>query len=229
MKKSLVAFVLCAALGLTFLPVSNAHAQDPFGVTAIIKEAVKKVIKALDLKLQRLQNELLVLQNAQKALENAMAKLKLSEISEWGEKQKDLYLTYYNDLKTVRNTIALYKRVKEVATFQVNILNEYKRAFALLSQDKNFSTNELTYMQKVYTGILDESVKNLEQLRIVTNSFSTQMSDAKRLELIDAAADKMEGNYSDLRAFSNRNMSLSIQRARTTGEAQTLKAYYGIQ
>jgi hypothetical protein len=134
-----------------------------------------------------------------------------------------------NIIKTVRNTIALYKRVKEVATYQLNILAEYKRAWSLISQDKHFSPNELTYMHNVYTGIMDESVKNLEQLRLVSSSFQTQMSDAKRLELIDAAADKMEVNFSDLREFTDRNMVLSIQRSRTADETATMKAYYGIE
>ena len=42
-------------------------------------------------------------------------------------------------------------------------------------------------MQQVYTGILDESVKNIDQLQLVINAFVTQMSDAKRLEIINTA------------------------------------------
>lgn len=228
MKKSIVIALLFAILGLTTIPANTAYAQDPFGIIQIVKAGVQKVIKAMDLRLQRLQNNMMVLQNAQKALENSMAKLKLNEINEWGQKQKDLYGTYYNDLKTVRNTIALYKRVKEVASYQLQILAEYKRAWSLLSQDRHFNSAETQYMQQVYTGIIDESIKNLEQLRLVSSSFQTQMSDAKRLELIDAAANRMETNFSDLRAFSNRNMALSIQRSRSVDETATIKAYYGI-
>jgi hypothetical protein len=229
MKRSFLISILFASMLLVTVPANNVHAQDPFGLAQIIKAGVKKVIQAMDLRLQRLQNRLMVLQNAQKALENSMAKLKLTEISEWGQKQKDLYGKYYDELKTVRNSIALYKRVKDVATYQVNILAEYKRAWSLISRDKHFNANELAYMQSVYTGIIDESVKNLEQLRVVSSSFQTQMSDGKRLELIDAAADKMEVNFSDLREFTDRNMVLSIQRSRTVDETETMKAYYGIQ
>lgn len=229
MKKKIIIAAFIAVFGLSFIPANTAFAQDPTGITSIITAAIKKVIQAMDLRLQRLTNKLVVLQTAQKALENSMAKLKLNEISEWGEKQRSLYETYYNDLKTVRNTIAVYKRVKEVAGYQVNILNEYKRAFSLLSKDKHFSSNEISYMQKVYTSILNESVKNLEQLTLVASSFKTQMTDAQRLELIDKAADNMEVNYSDLRQFSNQNMALSIQRSRSADEILTMKAYYGIK
>jgi hypothetical protein len=54
-------------------------------------------------------------------------------------------------------------------------------------------------MARVYTGILDESVKNIDQIFLVVNSFTTQMSDAKRLDIINAACDQVESNYNDLR------------------------------
>jgi hypothetical protein len=97
MKKSIVIALLVSVIGLTTIPANTAHAQDPFGIIQIIKAGVTKVIKAMDLRLQRLQNNMLVLQNAQKALENSMAKLKLTEINEWGQKQKDLYGQYYKN------------------------------------------------------------------------------------------------------------------------------------
>ncbi len=59
-------------------------------ITVIITTVVKKVIRAMDLAIQRLQNETVKLQGIQKAIENAMAKLKLEEIAEWGKKQKEL-------------------------------------------------------------------------------------------------------------------------------------------
>ena len=52
---------------LSIVWVSNkAVAQDP--ITLIIKEGITKVIVAVDLKIQRLQNETIWLQNAQKTL-----------------------------------------------------------------------------------------------------------------------------------------------------------------
>ena len=67
---------------------SRSYAQE--GVVEAIKAAIVKVIKAIDLKIQRLQNETIRLQNAQKAIENALTKTKLTEISDWVEKQRDL-------------------------------------------------------------------------------------------------------------------------------------------
>lgn len=227
MKKLIAVFMIGLTLSLTMVPAYEAHAQIP--IVDIIKAGIKKVIKAIDLKIQRLQNRTQVLQNAQKALENSMSKLKLKEIGDWAQKQKDLYQTYYDDLKKVRTTIAYYQRIKEIALKQVQLVAEYKRDYGLLRNDGHFTPAELDYMSKVYSGIMDESVKNLDQVKLAVSSFQTQMSDAKRLEIIDHAADRIEINYSDLKEFGNQNMALSIQRSRTQNEINTMRAYYGIK
>lgn len=84
-------------------------------------------------------------------------------------------------------------------------------------------------MGSVYSGILQESVKNLDEILVVINSFKTQMSDAKRLELVDKAADRIDTNCSDLKQFNNQSYVLSIQRAKDANEVETLKRYYGIE
>ena len=225
MKRLLVAMGM-VMIGLT-APVQPAQAQIP--IVDIIKGAVKKVIKAADLAIQRQQNKVIWLQNAQKTLENTMSKLKLQEISEWTEKQRTLYKDYYEELRKVKSAISYYQRIRDIARTQVNIVEEYKRSWSLVRRDKNFNPEELDYISRVYTGMLDESVKNLDQLFIVVNSFQTQMSDAKRMELIREAADKMDNNYQDLKAFGRQHTMLSLQRAKTQQEVETVKSLYGLK
>ena len=209
------------------LPASNANAQ--VAVLEVIKAGVKKVIKAVDLKVQRLQNETLWLQNAQKAMENQLSKLKLTEISSWTERQKELYSKYYTDLWKVKATISYYQRVKEITIKQVFLVEEYKKAWSLAKQDKNFNVEELRYMYDVYSGILKESANNLDQVLLIINSFKTQMTDAKRLELINAAADRIDQNYSDLREFNTQNILMSLQRSQAKNQIQTVQKLYGLQ
>ncbi|NVM62157.1 hypothetical protein FHW88_000433 [Mucilaginibacter sp. SG538B] len=124
--------------------------------------------------------------------------------------------------------IAYYGRIKEMTEKQAALVSQYNHAWNLLKSDKHFSVDELNYMQKVYSGILEESVKNLDEIFVIINAFKTQMTDAKRLELIDKAADRVDTNCSDLKQFNNQNYTLSIQRAQSENEVQTLKKYYGI-
>ncbi len=98
------------ALLLAIVPASKTEAQ----ILDWIKEATTKVIKAVDLQIQRLQTETIWLQNVQKTVENTMSKLKLDEISDWVEKQKELYADYFDELWKVKSVITYYYKVKEI-------------------------------------------------------------------------------------------------------------------
>ena len=77
--------------------------------------------------------------------------------------------------------------------------------------------------------MIEESLKNLDQVSLVINSFTTQMSDARRMKIIDDAAFKMQTNYDDLRRFNNQNIQLSIQRSKDEHDISVVKQLYGIQ
>jgi hypothetical protein len=223
MKKVVVMLVLC--LGLTIAPTQKSHAI----VWVVVTKALKAAIRAMDLAVQRLQNKTIWLQNAQKQLENTLSKLKLDEISEWTEKHRQQYAQYFDELKKVKEAISGYKRVKEIIEKQVMIVEEYKAAFALFRQDRHFTPKEIEYMERVYSGIMNESIKNLDQLFLVINAFNTEMTDGKRLEIINGVADHIDENLNDLRQFNKENATLSIQRARDEVEVIRLKALYGIK
>lgn len=223
MKKRflIIAFML---LG-TFGHVKQAQA---FPLLEIIRQAIIKAIKAADLAIQREQNKVIWLQNAQKAIENTMSKLRLNEISDWTEKQREQYQKYYDELRRVKALISYYKRIREITQKQVAIVKEFERTWSMLKNDKHFTAEEILYMGKVYTGMLEETVQNIDYMMLIVNSFKTQMSDAKRLELLNETADHVDQNYDDLRQFNRENVKLSIQRSRTAIEAATVKKLYGI-
>lgn len=224
MKKllAMTVFVCCFLV----MPVQKTQAQIP--VLEIIKQGIKKVIKAVDLKIQRLQNKTIWLQNAQKTLENTMSKLKLDEISDWVEKQRKLYADYFDELWKVKAALAYYYRVKEIIEGQVQMVGEYKAAWALFRQDKNFTADELDYMYNIYTGMFDESMKSIDQLFLVVNTFATQMTDAKRLEIINTVSGNLEQQFMDLKDFNNQNKMISLQRASEKGEIEYVKKLYGL-
>jgi hypothetical protein len=221
----MVVLPFSAMILLVALP-TGATAQVAF--IEVIKAGVKKVIKAVDLKVQRLQNQTIWLQNAQKVLENQLSKFKLTEIADWTERQRVLYADYYQKLWEVKSLIATYQRIKDLAQTQAAIVREYQWAIGLFHKDKHFSVDELLHMEEVYRGILEASVKNLDQVFMVIGSFKTQMSDAARLELIDASAKAMDQNYADLREFNQQNITLSIQRSASDFELKNLKKFYEI-
>lgn len=224
-KKKIMICLLCFLLISTPARPATVAAIP---ILEIVKAVAKKVIKAIDLRIQKLQNKTIWLQNAQKKIENILSKLKLDEISDWTEKQKELYKNYYEELAKVKSIITYYQRIKDISEKQVRLVDEYERAWNLFQKDAHFNSSELDYMQSVYSGILNESLKNIDQIFLVLDSFTTQMSDAKRLEIINAAADQIDVNYDDLTLFNRQNILLSLQRAKTEHDVKSVKQFYGI-
>jgi len=222
MKKSVVILII-VMIGFS----SRLHAQIP--IAEAVKLVVKKVIKAIDLKVQRMQNQTIWLQNAQKTIENELSRFRLNEIADWSEKQRSLYDQYYQELWKVKSTIAYYQRIKDLTRKQVAMVGEYQRAWHLIQSDKHFHPDEIFEMQRVYLGILEASARNLEQVMLVVNPGETQMTDQQRLEAINLAGDRLEETYSDLKQYNNQNMILSLHRGKDLNEVQTIKNYYGIR
>jgi mannitol-specific phosphotransferase system IIBC component len=226
MKKYMVILPVSAVTVFVSIP-KGADAQLVVG--SVISSTVGRVIRAIDLEVQRMQNQTIWLQNAQKALENQLSKLKLDEISGWSQKQKDLFSQYYQELWNIKTAIAYYSRISDLTQKQVALVNSYNQAWALIKNDKHFTADELSYMTNVYSGILQASVKDLDQILSVIHANKTQMPDAKRMEIINKAADHMDTNYNDLQQFNTQNEMLSLQKAQSENEVLTLKKYYGIE
>jgi hypothetical protein len=220
MKKVSLILLVC------LIVANHSHAQAE--IIAVIKAGIVKVIKAVDLKIQRLQNETIWLQNAQKTIENELSKLKLQEIGDWVEKQRTLYADYFDELQQVKNIIVYYHRVKDITATQLKIAKEYRRAFDLFKQDDHFTAGEIKYMEEVYAGILRKSIDNLDQIQIVVNAFNVSMTDAERLHIINTSADAIAENYGDLKLFNHQNQVLSLQRAKDAQEINVVKKMYGL-
>jgi hypothetical protein len=221
-------FIILTVAGMAaLLPVQQVHAQIP--VLDIIKAGITKVIKAIDLEVQRLQNQTVGLQSAQKVVENTMSELHLNEITGWVQQQKDLYSEYYNELWQVKTIITDYHRIKEIYQKQTQLVAEYNQAWHLLQQDKHFTAGEISYMGQVYSGILDATVQNINQLLVVVNALTTQMSDAQRMAFINQVGHQVDKNYDDLHRFNTQNSLVSLSRTKDENDAAMVRWMYGLQ
>lgn len=209
---------------LVLLPPQESKAQIP-----VIGSVISAAINAIDVGVQKLQTQVIYLQDAQRQVENIMSQLKLNDISSWLQKEKDLYSEYYQELWKIKSYIAEYDRVKDIINKQLLIIKEFDQASANFQKDSHFSAAELNTMSQVYAGIFNQCDNNLDQLNIVINAFTTQMSDAQRLRIIDDAGAKMDKAYSDIVQFDQQNMMISLQRSRDENDLNMVKSMYGIQ
>lgn len=223
MKKKVLTWTLCLLMVLASTQPSQAI------VWVVVKAAVKKAIKAVDLAVQKQQNKVIWLQNAQKTLENTMAKLKLDEISDWTEKQKDQYKKYYDELRKVKVIITYYQRLRDLAQKQNQLLMEYQRAWNIIRNDPHFSAEEIADISKNYRAILNEAAQQVEGIVNIISSFHLEMSDSKRLEMINQTAEQLENNFRFLLRCKQENGMISYGRAKNQQDAAGIKQLYGLQ
>ena len=223
MKVVRVLLFIGLAVSATIQP-QKAEAAIP--IAKIIQEAVKKVIKAVDLMIQRLQTKTIYLQNAQKVLENKLNELKLKEIADWTEKQRKLYKEYYDELWKVKDEISKFQKIQSILRRQARILREYQHAWSIISNDRHFTAQEIKYMASVYAGIIRASERTIDDLSLAIKSDRTQMSDGERLNILSRVEENIEVLYSDLRLFNNQNKRLSMSRAKNEDEVKVIEKLY---
>ncbi|HEY4287980.1 MAG TPA: TraG family conjugative transposon ATPase [Puia sp.] len=226
-RSGVIKWLLAAVLSASFLLLPNGRASAQ--ILDLIDAAVKKVLVTADLAVQRLQTQTLVLQTAQKGLENNMQDGLLSDITGWVQQQEDLYTDYYLGLWQVKSVLMSYSKVKELIQRQAQLIKEYDQAIAAVHQDPHFSPGELAHITSVYDGLLNESIRNTSQLAQVMGNFLTQMDDASRLRTIDETSSRINTNYSALRDFSQQTTLLSLQRSKDMAEIRSIQNLYGIQ
>jgi hypothetical protein len=222
--KLLLTVALCC-LGSLLPP--KAQAQIP--IVDLIKGAIKKVIVAIDINVQRLQNKTIALQNAAQQVENTLHLNSLNGINDWLNKEKDLYSGYYEELSKVRKLIADYQAIRGIINQQVQLVSEYRRASALFKGDRHFRPDELRYMDNIYSGILEESLRTIDGLVTTISDLAAQMDDADRLARIQETARAMQTNLDHLRRFNTQNARLSLARAQDERDRTGVKKLYNIR
>ena len=203
---------------------SSANAQ----VIDIIGLLTDKVVKAIDLKIQELQNQTINLQVIQKQAENELSKQNLSEISGWVEKQKDLYKDYYASLKQVKPLITGSQNIARIVQQQKEITGLYEMASSKTKLDAHLTDKEKTAILSGYTAILDESTKNFTQLKQAISSNTIQLTDADRIKLINQYANQLDGLLYKLQTIYSRSQQLSLQRAKDETESKAIRDFYGL-
>jgi len=222
--KKYIMFVTVFTVLFVSLPQQKAHAQILDAINAAIEEAITQV----DIGVQKIQAQTIWLQNTEAQLENQMGLSNLSSITTTLNKEKSLYASYYQELQTVKTLISDYDLVRRIIAEQTELVTEYKNAYNLFQQDRNFSPAEVNNMANVYSGILNESARDLTQISLAITSFQTQMTDAARLGLIHKAGADMQHNLNNLRQFNNGNMQITLQRAQELNDMNTVRQLYGL-
>ncbi len=139
-----------------------------------------------------------------------------------------LHKTFLDGLMEVSPTVRNYRRVADIASYQITLAKEYRKAYNRFRQDINFNAKELAYLGRVYDNLFKESLRNLDELLTVITTGKARMSDDERLQAIDGIYADMQDKLMFLRHFNNNTTILAVQRAKERNDAQAIRKIYGL-
>jgi len=140
----------------------------------------------------------------------------------------DLHDLFLDNLLKASPVVRNYKRVADIIDCELKIVSEYGNAYDRFKQDANFSPDEILYIGKVYSNLIDQSVKGLGDLTDIITDDILRASDNERLNQIDKLYSEMKDRLHFLRYFNNNTTLLALQRAREKNDVNAIKNIYGI-
>lgn len=203
MKKLIVCMALVISVN------SQAQSIDPVSLV------IAKIIKAIDLQVQKLQNQTIWLQQAQQVAEHELSKTKLSEIADWQNRQEEIYADYFKELSSVKSVVKTLPQVKQVLNMQFEIAAEYRRFVKDPAQQPAF--DELLLLSK-------DILSSLQQM--LTTS-QLKMKDSDRVLSLCTLRDAMSECLDAIKLLNKQHVRLTANKVRMQADLQFLQKLNG--
>lgn len=141
----------------------------------------------------------------------------------------NLHRDFFNRLKNVNPAIRRYAKVADIIAYQAKIIKQAKVTLQQIRATKQFTEAELDYCKQVFDTLLDECIKTVEELILVTTSGELEMKDDERLKRIDGLYADVQDKYSFACSFSEDMGLLAVQRLGEQMEINRSKLINGIK
>ena len=148
----------------------------------------------------------------------------MSSISGSLKKENDLHTTYYNRMKTVDPVVKNNAMVKDITTWQQDILTRMQG----INSISGLTTDEKNYLANVKAAVLKDCDQQLNTLQNVITDGKLEMSDAERITLLTKIHTAMMDNYRFASGFAAEAQLYAAQKQQRQSEAVTEKQLYGI-
>ncbi len=123
----------------------------------------------------------------------SIAKKGLNTIQDIKRGDFNLHSNYFTSLVTVNSKIKRYAKVADIIALQINIAKQTAKTIKNCKSSRLLTTAELDYLQKVFTTLLDDCAKCLDELFNLITNWQLSMKDDERI----AAIDKLYVDMSD--------------------------------
>ena len=136
-----------------------------------------------------------------------------------------LHKTFLDALMQVSPAVKNYKRVAEIVEYQISIVKESRNGLNRFIKSGNFSGQEINYFEKVYGNLLNQSLRNLDELTMVITADKLRMSDDERLKAVDDIYEQMQDKLLFLRNFNTTSNVLALQRSKEKNDVYVSKSF----
>lgn len=140
-----------------------------------------------------------------------------------------LHKTFLDTLMQVSPAVKNYKKVGEIVEYQILIVKESRNGMNRFIKNGNFSGQEINYFEKVYGNLLNQSLRNLDELTMVITADKLRMSDDERLKAVDDIYEQMQDKLLFLRNFNTTSNVLALQRAREKNDVYASRGLQAIK
>jgi hypothetical protein len=152
-----------------------------------------------------------------------------STIKDISEGNFTLHKDFLDGLLAVSPVVQKYRRIADITSYQLRIVKGCKTALHQFKQDKHFTPDEIEHLGKVYSNLLNEGIKCLDELAMIITSGKLRMSDDERLQAIDKIYGKIVEQFSFLQDLNNSTAILSVQREKDQQELDISRKVNGIK
>jgi len=157
-----------------------------------------------------------------------IAKTGLNTIQNIKKGDFNLHRDFFGSLEIVNPKIKTYTRVADIIAYQVRIVKNISTTIKNLKESGQFNADELDHSKAVFENLLDECVKNVDELYLIITSDELQMTDDERIKRIDLLYTDMQDKYSFCQSFSKECSVLAMQRLSEQVEIMMSKKLNGI-
>ncbi|MHC0443062.1 TerB family tellurite resistance protein [Flavobacterium sp. 3-210] len=140
-----------------------------------------------------------------------------------------LHKTFLDALMQVSPAVKNYKRVGDIINYQILLVKESKKGMQSFIKSKSFSAQEISYFEKIYSNLLNQSLRNLEELIMVVTANKLRMSDDERLEAIDEIYLEMQDKLQFLRNFNSSSNIMALQRIKEEKDVESAEKLYELK
>lgn len=153
----------------------------------------------------------------------------LNTISEFKNGDLEQHTGYFSSLQTINPNIQKLEKGEDIYAIHSNIIKIYEGVSADIHLNQEFKTDEVAYIHRVFSRLLEACSKVVNALDVVTSSGKLEMKDNERMQYIDLLHLEMQDQYTFARSFRNEVHVLAAARLNSKNELQKTLTLYGLK